>query len=69
MVERVTSNDEVAGSIPSEGIYVTLRLLGSFFGVVVEDCRFFFCAGLFCRRGGVFLPSSLLRVAFVRAFV
>ena len=35
MVERVTSNDEVAGSIPSEGIQAHLQALNflHFFGV------------------------------------
>ncbi len=30
MVERVTSNDEVAGSIPSEGIHTRLQTLGPY---------------------------------------
>ena len=35
MVERVTSNDEVAGSIPSEGMQAHLQALNflHFFGV------------------------------------
>ena len=56
MVERVTSNDEVAGSIPSEGIHVTLHLL-NFLELWLRIAGNF-CAGLFASEV-VFLPSSL----------
>jgi hypothetical protein len=48
MVERVTSNDEVAGSIPSEGIQATSNQLFAIFlflMVVVEWVK----RGRFCK--------------------
>jgi hypothetical protein len=39
MVERVTSNDEVAGSIPSEGIQATSNIFLHFFLVRDGGCE------------------------------
>ena len=49
MVERVTSNDEVAGSIPSEGIsfsfcwILSFKYLSSFKILMISRCHFLIC--------------------------